>query len=115
MAPASKSLVVGLAIVASLGGLLFGYDTAVISGAVAAIDANFITPQHLSESARDSLSGWAISCALLGCVIGAAIAGPISTAIGRRGGLLVSAVLFLIGSIGSAVPELGFGAIGHMG
>ena len=115
MSGGTQRLVVGLAVIASLGGFLFGYDTAVISGAVSAIDANFITPQHLSESARDSLSGWAISCALLGCVIGAAIAGPISTAIGRRGGLLVSAVLFLTGSIGSAVPELGFGAIGHMG
>jgi len=111
----SRRLVVGLALIASLGGFLFGYDTAVISGAVSAIDANFITPQHLAEAARDSLSGWAISCALLGCVIGAAVAGPLSTAFGRRGGLLVSAVLFLAGSIGSAVPELGFGAIGHMG
>jgi len=115
MSRGSERLVVGLALIASLGGFLFGYDTAVISGAVSAIDANFITPQHLSEAARDSLSGWAISCALLGCVIGAAVAGPMSTAIGRRGGLLVSAVLFLAGSIGSAVPELGFGAIGHMG
>src|SRR5271163_2701005 len=115
MSGGTQRLVVGLAVLASLGGFLFGYATAVISGAVSAIDAIFITPQHLSESARDSLSGWAISCALLGCVIGAAIAGPISTAIGRRGGLLVSAVLFLTGSIGSAVPELGFGAIGHMG
>jgi len=115
MSRGSERLVVGLALIASLGGFLFGYDTAVISGAVSAIDANFITPQHLSEAARGSLSGWAISCALLGCVIGASIAGPMSTAIGRRGGLLVSAVLFLAGSIGSAVPEIGFGPIGHMG
>lgn len=115
MSKGTERLVVGLALIASLGGFLFGYDTAVISGAVSAIDANFITPQHLAEAARDSLSGWAISCALLGCVIGASVAGPLSTAIGRRGGLRVSAVLFLAGSIGSAVPELGFGAIGHMG
>ena len=115
MAKGNARLVVGLAFIASLGGFLFGYDTAVISGAVSAIDANFITPQNLSEAARGSLSGWAISCALLGCVIGAAIAGPISTAFGRKGGLLLSAVLFFVGSLGSAVPELGFGAIGHMG
>ena len=68
MAKANSGLVMGLAIIASLGGLLFGYDTAVISGAVSAIDHNFITPQNLPEAARDSLSGWAISCALLGCV-----------------------------------------------
>ncbi len=48
-------------------------------------------------------------------MIGAAIAGPISTAFGRKGGLLLSAVLFFVGSLGSAVPELGLGAIGHMG
>jgi SP family xylose:H+ symportor-like MFS transporter len=115
MAKGNARLVVGLAFIASLGGFLFGYDTAVISGAVSAIDANFITPQSLSEAARGSLSGWAISCALLGCVIGAAIAGPISTALGRKRGLLISAVLFFVGSLGSAVPELGLGAIGHMG
>lgn len=108
-------LVVGLALIASLGGFLFGYDTAVISGAVASIDYNFITPQHLSEAAAGSLSGWAVSSALFGCVLGAAIAGPMATVIGRKGGLLVSAALFFVGSIGSAVPELGLGPIGSVG
>ncbi|MDB5449917.1 MAG: D-xylose transporter XylE [Phenylobacterium sp.] len=115
MSKANNSLVVGLTMVAALGGLLFGYDTAVISGAVGAIDANFITPRGLAEGAASSLSGWAISCALLGCVIGAMVGGPISTAIGRKGGLLVAAVLFLVGSIGSAWPEFGLGPIGGMG
>ncbi len=115
MSTINTRLVTGLAISAALGGLLFGYDTAVISGAVSSIDANFINPQGLSETARSSLSGWTVSCALLGCVIGAALAGPISLRLGRRGGLLVSAVLFLFSSLGSAFPEIGFGAIGHMG
>ncbi len=115
MAQRNLRLVVGLALVASLGGFLFGYDTAVISGAVGAIDHNFITPQNLSESVASSLSGWAVSCALLGCVLGAAVAGPLSTAFGRKGGLLVSAVLFFVGSIGSAIPELGLGPIGSVG
>lgn len=115
MAKGNSGLVMGLAVVASLGGLLFGYDTAVISGAVAAIDHNFITPQHLSEAAASSLSGWAVSCALLGCVIGAIVGGPISTMFGRKGGLLVAAVLFFLGSIGSAWPEFGLGTIGAMG
>jgi SP family xylose:H+ symportor-like MFS transporter len=115
MAAASKGLVVGLAIVASLGGLLFGYDTAVISGAVAAIDHNFIAPQHLSEAASDSLSGWAISCALLGCVIGASAGGWLSTRFGRKGALLIASVLFFLGSLGSAWPEFGFGGIGAIG
>jgi SP family xylose:H+ symportor-like MFS transporter len=115
MAQDKSRLVIGLALIASLGGLLFGYDTAVISGAVAAIDHNFIEPRGLSEAARDSLSGWAVSCALLGCVIGAAVGGPIANRLGRKGGLMVAAILFLVGSLGSAVPELGLGPIGGMG
>ena len=58
MTRSNKSLITGLTFVATLGGLLFGYDTAVISGAVSSIDANFIDPLHLSETARSSLSGW---------------------------------------------------------
>jgi SP family xylose:H+ symportor-like MFS transporter len=108
-------LVRGLTLIAALGGLLFGYDTAVISGAVGAIDANFIDPLGLAETAAGSLSGWTISCALLGCVIGAAIAGPLSNWLGRRGGLLIAAVLFLVSAIGSAYPEYGLGPIGGMG
>lgn len=104
-----------LTLIAALGGLLFGYDTAVISGAVGAIDANFITPRGLPETAAGSLSGWTISCALLGCVLGAALAGPMSQRIGRRGGLLVAAVLFVVSAFGSAYPEIGLGAIGGMG
>jgi MFS transporter, SP family, xylose:H+ symportor len=115
MSKFNTSLVVGLTFVATLGGLLFGWDTAVISGAVSSIDAYFIDPLGLSETARSSLSGWTISSALLGCIIGAGVAGWLSTAIGRKGGLIVAAILFLLGSIGSAVPEFGFGAIGQMG
>lgn len=113
--PVEPTLVRGLAVVAALGGLLFGYDTAVISGAVGAIDHNFIAPRGLPETSADSLSGWAISCALLGCVIGAALAGPMSQKIGRRGGLLVSAILFVVSSAGSAYPEFGFLWIGGDG
>jgi MFS transporter, SP family, xylose:H+ symportor len=110
-----SSLVAKLTFVATLGGLLFGYDTAVISGAVSSIDANFIDPLHLSETARSSLSGWTVSSALLGCVIGAIVAGWISNAIGRKGGMLVAGALFLLSAIGSAYPELGLGPIGGMG
>lgn len=107
--------VVALTLVATLGGLLFGYDTAVISGAVRSIDANFIDPQNLEETARNSLSGFTIASALFGCVVGGAIAGWTGNHLGRRGGLIVAAALFLISAIGSAYPELGLGAIGEMG
>jgi len=111
----NRSLVTGLTFVATLGGLLFGYDTAVISGAVSAIDANFIEPLNLSETARSSLSGWTVSSALFGCIIGAVIAGWVAKRLGRKGGLLVAGALFLLSAVGSAYPELGIGPIGGMG
>ncbi len=115
MGQSNSSLVTGVTFVATLGGLLFGYDTAVISGAVSSIDANFIDPQHLAETARSSLSGWTVSSALFGCIIGAIIAGWVSNAIGRKGGMLVAGALFLISAAGSAYPEFGLGPIGGMG
>src|SRR5262245_37163793 len=115
LASPNTMLVHGLTLIAALGGLLFGYDTAVISGATAAIDANFVTSRGLPESSANLLSGFAISCALFGCIIGSAIAGPLTTRLGRRGGLLVAAVLFLVSAIGSAYPETGFASVGNMG
>ena len=115
MTQSNPSLVTGLTFVATLGGLLFGYDTAVISGAVSSIDANFIDPLHLSETARSSLSGWTVSSALFGCIIGAVVAGWVSNAIGRKGGMLVAGALFLLSAVGSAYPEIGLGPIGAMG
>jgi SP family xylose:H+ symportor-like MFS transporter len=115
MGKSNSSLVTGITFVATLGGLLFGYDTAVISGAVSSIDANFIDPQHLSETARSSLSGWTISSALFGCIIGAIVAGWVSNALGRKGGMVVAGALFLISAAGSAYPEFGLGPIGGMG
>ncbi len=111
----SPSLAVRLTSVATLGGLLFGYDTAVISGAIGAIDANFIAPRHLTEIARNSLSGWTVSSALPGCVVGAAVAGLIAHRVGRTGGLTIAACLFVVSAIGSALPEIGLGPIGTMG
>ncbi|HEX4860593.1 MAG TPA: sugar porter family MFS transporter [Rhizomicrobium sp.] len=115
MAKANYALVTALTLSATLGGLLFGYDTAVISGAVNAIDVNFIDPRGLSEGARNWLSGFTIGCALLGCVMGAALAGPLSTGIGRKGGLFVAALLFFVSSLGSAFPEVLWSAFGARG
>lgn len=84
-------------LVATLGGLLFGYDTAVISGAIGYLQTHF----DLSPA----LKGWAASSALAGCFIGVALAGEASDRLGRRTTLLISAVLFLISAIGTAIPR----------
>lgn len=82
--------------VATLGGLLFGYDTAVISGAIGFLQKRFgLTP---------GWEGWTSACALAGCAVGAALAGTISDHLGRRKMLIISAVLFLVSSVGTAVP-----------
>jgi len=104
-----------LTIVATLGGLLFGYDTAVISGAVHSIDTDFIAPLKLGETWRDTLSGLTISSALFGCVIGAAVAGGLADRFGRKRGLIVAALLFLVSALGSAVPEAGVAPLGDTG
>ena len=84
-------------IVAALGGLLFGYDTGVISGAIGPLEARFgLDPKGV---------GWAASCALVGCIFGAAFAGTISDRIGRKKVLIISAVLFLVSALGTALPR----------
>ena len=87
-----------LTLIAALGGLLFGYDTAVISGAIGFLEKHFdLDPQMWK--------GWAAACALLGCAMGAAMAGMLSDRFGRRGMLMVSAVLFLASAVGTAFPR----------
>jgi len=86
-----------LTVVAALGGLLFGYDTAVISGAVGFLQAHF----QLSAG----LKGWAASSALIGCMVGAMVGGPLSDRYGRKKILLLCAVLFACSGIASALPR----------
>ncbi|MBT5426260.1 MAG: MFS transporter, partial [Bacteroidetes bacterium] len=59
-----------ITLTATLGGLLFGYDTAVISGTVESLKSFFIDPYNLSETAANSRLGLIVSAALLGCIIG---------------------------------------------
>ena len=167
----SKKGIYLITIVASLGGLLFGYDTAVISGAVGALENYFIytletdpvfaaksifqfkvilsicvlgivilfssfilkffkrstayiiiaaffllggalyyfqflaLPDVLTENLRNSILGFMISSALVGCIIGASFGDNIANSIGRRNGLIVAAFLFLVSACGSAYPE----------
>jgi SP family xylose:H+ symportor-like MFS transporter len=114
-APVRRGASLWLTLVAALGGLLFGYDTAVISGAVGSIDADFIAPLQLPETWRNTLSGLTISSALFGCVLGSAVAGALADRLGRKIGLIVAAVLFLVSALGSAVPELGLSPLGTTG
>ena len=164
------SFVAGLTLVATLGGLLFGYDTAVISGAVGSLQSFFIDAINiesnearivileyritvyvaigvvvltiggvltkllgrtksvfltviigavtyyiasrnfsgdpvLDEETANSLKGFMVSSALVGCIIGGVLAGYISRRLGRKGGLILAAILFMVSAIGSAIPE----------
>lgn len=170
----NRSYLFRITLVATLGGLLFGYDTAVVSGAVTAIREFFVlplidnidlagkvileyritvcfsvlliglavggmvirsvgrkkgllisflllvsaafilfwqfnAPLVRSENTINSITGFAISSALIGCIIGGSGAGFISLAIGRKKGLMLSSVFFIISSIGSSFPDkMGF-------
>jgi SP family arabinose:H+ symporter-like MFS transporter len=84
--------------VAALGGLLFGFDTAVISGAIDQVQAQY--------QLTDWMEGLIVSSATIGCLIGSAIAGTLSDRFGRKKILLVSAVLFTVCAIGSAMPRV---------
>ena len=89
--------VMAVCLVAALGGLLFGYDTGVINGAIGPLE------EHFALDARGK--GWATGCALLGCAIGAAVAGVLSDRLGRKKVLIISAILFLVSAVGTALPR----------
>lgn len=87
-----------IAAVSALGGLLFGYDTGVING------AQFYLTKFFDLS--DALKGWVVGSALLGCFVGAVVAAPLSIKIGRKGSLIISAILFTVSAYGSGLPEV---------
>ena len=93
----STTYVLMVTLVAALGGLLFGYDTGVINGAIGPLKV------HFGLNAQQE--GWATACALLGCAIGAAGAGPMSDWFGRKKVLVLSAVFFFISAVGTAIPQ----------
>lgn len=84
-------------LVAALGGLLFGYDTGVINGAIGPLKAHFALDAKWT--------GWAMGCALVGCAIGAGAAGVLSDRFGRKRVLIISAILFFISAVGTAIPQ----------
>ncbi|UOR11430.1 D-xylose transporter XylE [Halobacillus amylolyticus] len=93
--------IVLITLVATLGGLLFGYDTAVISGAEGSLQIYFAESLDLSSLAH----GLTVSSALIGCIIGGLLSGYFSTRFGRKYTLILAAALFLISALGSAYPE----------
>lgn len=91
-----------ISLVASLGGLLFGYDWVVIGGAKPFYETFF----HLTDPSQQA---WAMSCALVGCLVGAAVSGNLSDRFGRKRLLILAACLFAISSLGTAAADT-FGA-----
>jgi len=168
----NKKNIILITVVASLGGLLFGYDTAVIWGAVVALENYFITklendpnlavaailqfkiiislciltigllvgsfilkffkksnaylviaiilllggtlfyfqfltlPGELTENLKNSILGFMVSSALVGCIIGASLGDRTANSIGRRNGLILAALLFMLSAFGSAYPDM---------
>lgn len=92
--PKSTLFLIAITLVATLGGLLFGFDMAVISGVLPFVKQQF----SLSPAAE----GWFVSSALVGCIIGVAFAGELSDRFGRKKLLMLSAILFLCSAIGTA-------------
>ncbi len=96
--------IMGITLVATLGGLLFGYDTAVISGAEKSVQAYLITSLGLGSLAH----GATISSALIGCIIGGLLSGLLASLLGRKKTLMLAALLFFLSALGSGFPEFLF-------
>jgi hypothetical protein len=98
--PAGQNIYLwAISFVAALGGLLFGYDWVVIGGAKPFYEKFF----HLTAAAEQ---GWAMSCALIGCLLGAAISGNLSDRYGRKRLLILAALLFGVSSAGTALANV---------
>ena len=102
----SKLYLFSIVLVAVIGGLLFGYDTAVISGAEGGLEDFF---RHATDfEYTDALHGFTSASALLGCIIGSAISGLLSNRLGRKRALATAGILFLLSAFGSYNPEFLF-------
>jgi MFS transporter, SP family, sugar:H+ symporter len=98
-----KRRVYGLAVAAAVGGFLFGFDSSVINGAVEAIEKQF--------EIEGLVQGFAVAIALIGCAVGAFVAGRLADRFGRKAVMLIGAILFLVSSIGAGFA---FGVIDFM-
>lgn len=102
----NKGYLYSIVLAAVLGGLLFGYDTAIISGAEKGLQAYFLGAADFQYT--DFIHGLTCSSALIGCVIGALISGWLANRLGRKLTLFVAGVLFFVSALGSAQPGFPF-------
>lgn len=102
----SKLYLYSIVCVAVLGGLLFGYDTAVISGAEKGLQAFFLGAPDFVYT--DMIHGLTSSSALIGCILGSAISGLLASRLGRKKSLAIAGVLFFLSALGSYNPEFFF-------
>jgi sugar porter (SP) family MFS transporter len=91
----NRSYLLFIAITAALGGFLFGYDTAVISGTISFVKGKF--------DLNTAMEGWFVSSALVGCILGVAMAGELSDRFGRKRTLIASGLLFSVSALGCAL------------
>ena len=102
----SKVYLFSIVLVAVIGGLLFGYDTAVISGAEKGLQAFFMGASDFVYT--DTIHGITSSSALIGCIIGSALSGFFATRLGRKKSLFLAGILFMIAALGTYHPEFLF-------
>ena len=95
-----------IVLVAVLGGLLFGYDTAVISGAEKGLQAFFMGAGNFTYT--NGWHGFTCASALIGCIIGSALSGLLATRLGRKRSLCLAGILFFLSALGSMYPEFLF-------
>ena len=102
----NKGYLISIVMVAVLGGLLFGYDTAVISGAEKGLQAFFLGAEDFNYT--DGMHGFTCASALIGCIIGSAISGLLASRWGRKRSLVFAGIMFFISALGSMSPEFLF-------
>lgn len=102
----SRAYLVSIVMVAVLGGLLFGYDTAVISGAEKGLQAFFLNSTDFAYT--DTWHGFTCASALVGCIIGSAISGYLASNWGRKRSLIFAGTMFFVSALGSMEPEFLF-------
>ena len=102
----SKTYLFFIVLIAVLGGLLFGYDTAVISGAEKGLQAFFIGAEDFQYT--DISHGFTSASALIGCIIGSALSGFFASRLGRKRSLVLAGIFFFLSALGSYFPEFLF-------